>query len=110
LTHIFLVLSSVLLSACAPGVNQNLERARSDYQQAANDPSIKADASADLFAAEKLLQKAETSWTEDKDEEETDHLAYLTSRKVDLARATANQAASKRVFDELSAQKDQIRL
>jgi outer membrane protein OmpA-like peptidoglycan-associated protein len=88
----------------------SLERARADYQQAANDPAVRTDASADLFAAEKLLQKAETSWQEDQDTDETDHLSYLTSRKVDLARATASQAASKRAFEELSGQKDQIRL
>jgi outer membrane protein OmpA-like peptidoglycan-associated protein len=101
---------SALITACAPTVNQSLERARSDYQQAANDPAVKADASADLFAAEKLLQKAETSWDEDEDSEETDHLSYLTSRKVDLARAIASQAASKKAFEELSAKKDEIRL
>jgi len=110
LSRISLILLSALMTACAPTVNQSLERARSDYQQAANDPAVKADASADLFAAEKLLQKAETSWDEDEDSEETDHLAYLTSRKVDLARAIASQAASKRAFEELSGKKDEIRL
>jgi OmpA-OmpF porin, OOP family len=107
----FPVLLSVLMTAaCTPAVNMSLERARSDYQQAANDPAVKADASADLYAAEKLLQQAETSWREDHDSAETDHLSYLTDQKIDLARATASQAASKRAFDELSAKKDEIRL
>jgi outer membrane protein OmpA-like peptidoglycan-associated protein len=88
----------------------SLDRARTDYQQAANDPALRTDASADMFAAEKLLQKAESSWQEDRDSEETDHLSYLTSRKIDLARATANQIASKRAFEELNAQRDEIRL
>lgn len=110
LIRISLVLGSVLMAACGPSVNRSLDRARADYQQATNDPSVKAHASADLFAAEKLLQQAEASWHEDHDTEETDHLSYLTSRKVDLARAVASQAASKKTFDELSAQKDQIRL
>ncbi len=110
LNSIPLILMSALMIACAPTVNNSLERARSDYQQAVNDPAVKADAAADLFAAEKLLQKAETSWQEDEDSEEIDHLSYLTSRKVDLARTIASQAASKRAFDELSAKKDEIRL
>lgn len=105
-----LMLSSVLLTACTPAVNMSLERARADYQQAANDPAVKGDASADLFAAEKLLQQAEQSWQEDEDSAETDHLSYLTSRKVDLARAMASQAASKRALEKLSGQKDEIRL
>jgi OmpA-OmpF porin, OOP family len=86
----------------------SLQRARTDYQQAANDTALEADASADLFAAEKLLQQAENSWQEDHDSAETDHLSYLADRKTDLARATASQAASKRAFDELSAKKDEI--
>lgn len=104
------VLACALLSACTPDMNQSLERARLDYQQASADPSIRANASADLFAAEKLLQRTEETWKEDEDNEETNHMAYLTSRKVDLARVTAQQAESKKTFDELSAQKDQIRL
>ncbi|MGZ5007388.1 MAG: OmpA family protein [Methylobacter sp.] len=105
-----LVLLIMLVAACTPAANMSLERARSDYQQAANDPSVRNDASADLFAAEKLLQRAEDSWKEDDDSDETDHLAYLASRKVDLARANANQAEAKKTFEQLSAQKDQIRL
>jgi len=105
-----LVLLSMLMTACTPATNMSLQRAQADYQQAVNDPSVKNDASADLFAAEKLLQRAETTWKEDEDSDETDHLAYLASRKVDLARANASQAESKRAFDQLSAQKDQVRL
>jgi len=107
---IFLVLVSVLITACTPVANMSLERARTDYQQAANDPAVRANASADLFAAEKLLQKAEATWEEDDDSDEVEHLSYLTRRKVDLARATASQAVSKKTFEELSGQKDQIRL
>jgi OmpA-OmpF porin, OOP family len=105
-----LVLLGMLMTACTPAANMSLDRARSDYQQAASDPTVKNDASADLFAAEKLLQRAEDSWKEDEDSDETDHLAYLASRKVDLARANASQAESKKAFDQLSAQKDQVRL
>jgi OmpA-OmpF porin, OOP family len=107
---IFPILCGIFLCACAPAVNMSLERARADYQQASNDPALKADAAADLLAAEKLLQKAETSWQENEDTEKTNHLSYLASRKIDLAKATANQAASKRAFDEISAKKDDIRL
>ncbi|MGZ4980720.1 MAG: OmpA family protein [Methylobacter sp.] len=110
LISISLVLLSALITACSPTANKNLERARNDYQQAANDPAVKANASADLYAAEKTLQQAEDSWNDDEDEDEVDHLAYITSRKVDLARATASQAVSKKNFEELSSQKDQVRL
>jgi len=110
LISIFIVFLSMLITACSPTPNKNLEQARSDYQQAANDPAVKANASADLFAAEKTLLRAEDAWEDDDDSDEVDHLAYITSRKVDLARATASEVASRKTFDELSAQKDQVRL
>jgi len=110
LISIFIVFLSMLITACSPTPNKNLERARSDYQQAANDPAVMANASADLFAAEKTLQRAEDAWQEDDDSDEVDHLSYLASRKVDLARATASEVAAKKTFEELSAQKDQVRL
>jgi len=111
LMRIYLMLwSFLLMTACAPTINMSLERARTNYQQAANDPTLKADDSTDLIAAEKLLQQAESSWEEDRNADETDHLAYLTNRKIDLARATASQVESKKTFDDLSAKKDEIRL
>jgi OOP family OmpA-OmpF porin len=110
LISIFTVLLSMLIAACAPTANKNLERARSDYQQAANDPTVRENASADLFAAEKTLQRAEDAWEDDDDSDEVDHLSYLASRKVDLARVTAREVESKKAFEELSAQKDQVRL
>ncbi|MGZ5054040.1 MAG: OmpA family protein [Methylobacter sp.] len=110
LISIFIVFLSMLITACSPTPNKNLERARSDYQQAANDPAVKSNASADLFEAEKTLISAEDAWEDDDDSDEVDHLAYITSRKVDLARATASEAASKKTFEELSAQKDQVLL
>lgn len=110
LIRLFLILGTVLLTACATPHHSGLERARADYRQAANDPAIKADASADLFAAQKLLQQAEANWEEDEDFHETAHLSYLAMLKLNLARAEASQAASKRAFEELSGQQDKIRL
>jgi OOP family OmpA-OmpF porin len=63
-----------------------------------------------LLAAQKLLQQAEENWQEDEDFDETAHLSYLTTLKIDLARAEASQAVSKRAFEELSGQQDKIRL
>ncbi len=110
LTGLSVVLVSGLIIGCTPAANMSLERARADYRQAASDPAVRTNASADLFAAEKLLQKAESSWEDDDDSDEIEHLSYLASRKVDLARATASQAEAKKTFEELSSQKDQIRL
>ncbi|WP_051040365.1 DUF4398 domain-containing protein [Methylomicrobium album] len=87
-----------------------LERARADYQQTMHDPAVRSYASADLFAAQNLLQQAENTWEEDEDFDETSHLSYLTTLKLALARANAERSASDRDFKNFSAQKDQIRL
>ncbi len=105
-----LVLSSGLITACASNPPMALERARADYQQTMHDPAVRSYASADLFAAQNLLQQAENTWEEDEDFDETSHLSYLTTLKLALARANAERSASDRDFKNFSAQKDQIRL
>lgn len=108
--RILLILGTVLLTACATPHHRGLEEAQADYRQAANDPEIKADAPTDLLAAQQLLRQAEENWKEDEDFHETSHLSYLTMLKLDLARAEADQTASKRAYEELRNQQDQIRL
>lgn len=110
LLSISFVLGSGLITACTSARPPALERARADYQQAAHDPALRSDASADLFAAQSLLQQAENTWEEDEDYDETSHLSYLTSLKLELARTNADHAASSRAFEKLSAEKDKIRL
>jgi OOP family OmpA-OmpF porin len=110
LISISIVFLSMLITACSPTPNKSLEQARSDYQQAASDPTVTANAPADLFTAEQSLQRAEEAWEDDDDSDEVDHLSYLASRKTELARATASEVAAKKTFEELSTQKDQVRL
>jgi OOP family OmpA-OmpF porin len=105
-----LVLSSGLIAACTSEPPRALERARTDYQQTMHDPAVRSYASADLFAAQNLLQQAENTWEEDEDFDETSHLSYLTTLKLELARANAEHAALEKDFEKFSTQKDNIRL
>jgi OOP family OmpA-OmpF porin len=107
---IALVLSSGLMAACTSEPPMSLERARADYQQTMHDSAVRSYASADLFAAQNLLQQAENTWEEDEDFDETAHLSYLTSLKLEMARANAERGASEKDFEKFSAQKDKIRL
>jgi OOP family OmpA-OmpF porin len=110
LLSISFVLGSGLMAACTSTRPPALDRARAEYQQAAQDSAIRSDASADLFAAQDLLQQAENNWEEEEDYDETSHLAYLTSLKLELARTNADYAASSRAFKELGAEKNRVRL
>jgi OOP family OmpA-OmpF porin len=109
-SSIALVLSSGLITACTSAPPMALERARADYLQTMHDPAVRAHASADLFAAQNLLQQAENTWEEDEDFDETSHLSYLTSLKLELARANAEHSVSNRDFEKFGAQQDRIRL
>lgn len=107
---ISLFLLSGLLAACTASRPPALDRARADYQQAANDPAVRSGAAADLSAAENLLQQAEKSWKEDEDYDETVHLSYLASLNTSLARANAEHAAADKAFEQLNDEKNQVRL
>jgi OOP family OmpA-OmpF porin len=106
----FLICSGLMTACTSARPPTALEKARADYLQASNDSALRSDASADLFAAQSLLQQAEASWQENEDYDETAHFSYLTTLKIDLARANAELAASNRNFEQLSAEKDKIRL
>jgi outer membrane protein OmpA-like peptidoglycan-associated protein len=83
----------LLLLACATPANRNLERAQADYAAAANDPQIRALAPSALQDAQVALERAELAQREARSREEVDHLAYLASRRAEIARVSAQRNA-----------------
>lgn len=77
--------------ACAGPVNSDLERAESEYHAAAADPYVADYAPTQLREAEAALARAQRAFRADADEETVDHLAYLATRRVEIARATARR-------------------
>jgi len=68
-----------------------LEQARVAYQRAQQNRNMSARAPLVLREAEQTLQRAERAWVRDKDQEEVQHLVYPVERKVEIARANAEQ-------------------
>jgi outer membrane protein OmpA-like peptidoglycan-associated protein len=85
--------SGLLLVACATPVNRNLERAQADYAAAANDPQVRSLAPTALHDAQVALERAEQAQRESLTREEVDHLAYLASRRAEIARVSAQRNA-----------------
>jgi len=95
-----LMLAAVALG-CAPRSTAALERARAAYQDASRDEQVIENAPLALQDAEQTLEKAERS----PNEKDTASLAYVVERKVEIAKANADE----RVAEELASHLDRAR-
>ena len=84
---------SCLLIACATPVNRNLERAQADYAAAAGDSQVQTYAPTALREAYTALERAEQAQRARQGREEVDHLSYVASRRVEIARVMALRSA-----------------
>jgi len=78
-------------TACAAGINPALENARDVYFRARRDPVIAARAGVALDRAAVTLEEADRRWKEDKDVDEVEHLAYITEKRVEIAKVIAQR-------------------
>lgn len=109
---------SIGLAACSSQPNPNLEEARSSFTALQSNPLSQKYAALETDDAAKQLDKANKAYIDDADEEEVDQLAYLASRRIELAEETINlrsaeqqiaQASSKRAEARLEAREAEIR-
>jgi len=80
--------------SCASGPNPDLMSAEAAYDAAASDPRVLEHAPVALREAEQAVERAREARGEGEDESEVDHLAYLASRRVEIARAEADRKAA----------------
>jgi len=101
-----------VLAACqtTPPVNADLENARSTIAQARANPYAARAAAVELDRAQQALARAEKAWADDRDREETQHLAYLAGRRGDIAMALAAQAQSEEKLQQAGAERERVRL
>jgi hypothetical protein len=108
------LLSSVAvlaLAACSsvPLPNANLEDARNSVNQAAVNPDVSRLAQSELARAREALNRADKAWSDNRDDAETAHLAYLANQRAHIAmNLAAQRAADQRVVDA-SAERERIR-
>jgi outer membrane protein OmpA-like peptidoglycan-associated protein len=82
-----------MIAGCASKPPTELKNARAAYTDAAQSPAASV-AQADVYEAKKSLDKAEMSFNEDGDSAETRDLAYIATRKAEIAKARGNTALS----------------
>ena len=88
----------------------SLLQARTTYAQAAQDSQITTHAPAELHEAEQSLSQAERVWENDHDEREVQHQTYMVERRVEIARARAEQKMAEQAIQQLSREREDILL
>lgn len=104
------LLAGVALGGCASVPNPALERARSNYESARQDPQVNTHAPVALYEAEKTLRQAEQTWESSGNRAEVEHLIYLTKQKVEIARAVAGQRVAEEDTLKLSQEREKVLL
>lgn len=103
------VAGTFLVAACAT-TSLDLDRARDSYEQAAGDSEVARNAPVALYEAEQELKRTERAWLEDKDRDETAHRAYLTEKRIEIARAVAAGKAAREEGERLNRERSKVLL
>lgn len=103
-----MVVAGLLLAGCAgqPADDSAWAEVRDAYEQAAQDPQIQARAPTPLFEAEQALERA----AESDDAAQREHLLYLASQHIDIARTVAERAGLERQIKTLASERERLQL
>ncbi|SMH54567.1 OmpA family protein [Azospirillum agricola] len=99
------------VAGCATGSMDTaaLIQARQDYNAAASNPQVAANAPLELRRAEEALRQAEAVRNQGGGAVEVDHQAYLTSRRVQIAQETAGVKGAQNVVANADSYRLQAR-
>ena len=100
------VCAVVLTLACASPMDPRvLVDAQGAYQRAAESTDVQQNASVELYEAKQALDRAESEWKKNEDVAETEHLAYLARRRVEVAELWAAGRKAVKEGQELGEQR-----
>ncbi len=109
---LFTAIAVAVLQACTsvPIENANLTAAQSEFKAAQDTPSVAALAGAELGDAKATLDQANDIWATQGSRSDVDHLAYMASKKVAIARTAASQRQAEKAIDAAQSQRQQTLL
>ena len=87
-----------------------LEQARTAYTQAQQTPQVATQAPVALQDADQALQRAERVWADDHNTEEVQHLAVLTTQRVEIAKAVTEKKVAEASIQQANQERDQVLL
>ena len=101
---------SVGLAACSHQPNANLESARSNFSSLQSDPQASKVAALETKEAQEWLNKADKAYLDKEDEKKVDQLAYLTNKRVEVAKQTIALRTAEAELKNTSTQRAQALL
>jgi OmpA-OmpF porin, OOP family len=102
---------SLLGGGCTAGSPPGaLEQARTTYTQAQQTPQVATQAPVALQDADQALQRAERVWADDHNTEEVQHLAFLTTQRVEIAKAVTEKKLAEARIQQANQERDQVLL
>lgn len=106
------LLSVAVLAACSsvPSSDSPLARARIEYGNAQANPQVTSLAASELHQARDALDKANAASTKGEKRDLVDHLAYVATQQVAIARQAASQRAAEQAVASAGAERDRVRL
>jgi outer membrane protein OmpA-like peptidoglycan-associated protein len=93
---------------CSVATPPALIEARNSYQRAEKDPNMTGNAAVALRDAQQVLNRGERDWEQNRDREEAEHLAYLASQRVEIARRIAERNVAEKDFERLSEERQRL--
>jgi len=100
--------ASLALAACAPTANRNLVAAEIQLRSAEADPTVVERAAVPLHDAHESVVEAQSAFNRGEKAIEVDHLAYLASRRVEIARAIAARNVATGEVEELGRERAEV--
>lgn len=111
-TALALALTGALLTACAgaPKQLESLDQANAAYSEANEDPVIAKHAALELDNARKSLDLANAVHRKGKRPKLADHYAYVTSKRVEVARQRASQLEADEQIELMKVERQKVQL
>ena len=105
------LIAAAIISGCsATPKNANLTEAHDSFNNARTNADISNQASLELKEASDTLNKADEAFKDDEDEQAVNHLAYIATQQVAIARETAKRKISEIASANATAKRDEVRL
>jgi outer membrane protein OmpA-like peptidoglycan-associated protein len=104
------LLAIAIISGCSSMPNPSLTEAHSNFNNARTNPDISNLAPLELKDAGDTLNKADTAFSEDKDVDTVNHLAYVVTQQVSIAQQTAAQKKAEAAVAASAAKRTQVQL
>lgn len=96
-----------LAIGCSTHRNTHVEGLQDELTILKRDPAVIAQASSELQDAEQAVIRAEAHWAETHNDDEAEHLCYLGSKRIDIARSKTDQLLAEYEFRRLGEARSQ---